>query len=160
MPRIVRVDQETQVQIFRELLTEYASSLGFDLTFQKFQKELNGLPGDYAPPSGCILLALENSDVAGCVALRRISEGVCEMKRLYVRPKFRGKGIGKLLASTIIMEAIKRGYVRMRLDTVPSMVEAIGLYESLGFYDIAPYRHNPIPGARFMELTLTRVAAR
>lgn len=154
MPRIIPFDAETHLQVLRELLTEYVSSLGFDLAFQDFRSELAELPGDYAPPSGCILLAIDKSETAGCVALRKISNRVCEMKRLYVRPVFRGRGIGKLLVTSIILEATRRVYGRMRLDTVPSMLEAISLYKSLGFHDIAPYRHNPIPGARFMELTL------
>jgi ribosomal protein S18 acetylase RimI-like enzyme len=138
----------------RELFREYADALGFDLSFQDFEVELAGLPGGYAPPDGRVLLGLWDAETAGCVVLRRIDETTCEMKRLYVRPEFRGHGIGKALAVAIVREARNVGYQRMRLDTVPWMTEAITLYESLGFRDIEPYRHNPIKGARYMELAL------
>jgi ribosomal protein S18 acetylase RimI-like enzyme len=145
-----------QVAEARALFVEYANSIGFDLSFQNFQKELDGLPGDYAPPHGELLLAWNYGEVSGCVCLRRISDQVCEMKRLYVRPRFRGGGIGNALASTVIEDAVRLGYKRMRLDTVPSMAHAISLYDSLGFKEIEPYRYNPISGARFLELDLTK----
>jgi GNAT superfamily N-acetyltransferase len=136
----------------RELFLEYAQALPFDLSFQDFDRELAELPGRYARPSGCILLAEWVRKLAGCVALRQIGEGICEMKRLYVRPAFRGQGIGKALAQAIIEEGRRIGYKRMRLDTVCE--PAKGLYGSLGFREIPPYQHVPIEGVVFMELEL------
>ncbi len=138
----------------RAIFKEYADWLGYDLCFQGFDRELAELPGDYAPPSGHLLLGVCDERIAGCVALRELSPGVCEMKRLYVRDAFRGRGIGKALATAVTDEARKIGYELMRLDTLPSMSVAIALYRFLGFVDIKPYRENPIEGARFMELVL------
>lgn len=142
------------LQCVRTLFEEYAASLNFDLCFQNFDEELANLPGEYSPPQGCIFLALQDGEPAGCVTLHRLDDGICEMKRLYVRPPFRALGIGKVLAEAIIAEARRKGYKKMCLDTVPSMLEAQALYESLGFQDIEPYRYNPVCGTRFMELTL------
>ena len=136
------------------LFEEYAATLDFALDFQNFEKELAGLPGNYAPPEGCLLLARHRGQVAGCVALRKIDRDICEMKRLFVRLSFRHLGIGAALARTVIQEAKKKGYTRMRLDTVPSMKEAQALYEALGVRKIPPYCHNPVPGALFLELEL------
>jgi putative acetyltransferase len=139
----------------RELFLEYAESLGFSLCFQNFDKELSDLPGDYAPPDGRLLLAEYQGQLAGCVALHKLEPGICEMKRLYLRPRFRGKRLGSALADQVIGEARAIGYRRMRLDTVePVMRDAVAMYRRLGFRDIDPYRANPIPGAMYMELEL------
>ena len=135
----------------RALFGEYAASLGFSLCFQGFDEELATLPGRYAPPTGALLLERG----AGCVALRRIGDGICEMKRLYVRPTSQRSGLGRRLIRTAIDEARVLGYRAMRLDTIPSMTAAIRLYEAFGFRDIAPYTENPIPDARYLELALS-----
>jgi ribosomal protein S18 acetylase RimI-like enzyme len=152
--KIMQVESEEQLAYIRELFKEYAESLGFDLDFQNFEKEFSELPGEYAPPYGCLLLALYGEKIAGCIALRKFNTGICEMKRLYVRPEFRGKGIGKRLSTTIIKKAREIGYRVMRIDTIPTMTEANTLYKMLGFKKIAPYRYNPIQGALFFELQL------
>jgi len=153
----VRIDEatmDTEIPLVRELFQEYASSLEIDLEFQDFTTELATLPGDYAPPGGRILLAREEGRVAGCVGFRPFAGHDCEMKRLYVRPAFRGRGVGQRLARRAIDEARTAGYSRMLLDTLASMITARGLYAELGFHEIPPYRHNPIPGAVFMALDL------
>jgi len=138
-----------------ELFRAYAASLDFGLDFQGFEEELATLPGSYAEPAGCLLLAEVGATPAGCIALRPLpAEGTCEMKRLYVAPDHRGSGAGRLLAEALLAEARARGYRRMRLDTVPGMEAAISLYRRLGFREIAPYRHNPLPGALYFELDL------
>lgn len=139
----------------RELFLEYAQSLSFSLCFQDFDRELAELPGDYAPPEGRLLLAEYEGQLAGCVALHKLDPKVCEMKRLYLRPEFRGKRIGLALAERLMSEARQIGYHKMRLDTVePVMKDAVALYRKLGFKEVAPYRPNPIAGARYMELEL------
>ena len=138
----------------RLLLEEYAASLGIQPCFEGFGDELAALPGNYAPPSGRLLLALQRGDLAGCVALRRLTPEVCEMKRLYVRPGVRSLGIGRMLAQRVIHEGKAAGYRRMWLDTLPTMAAARTLYQQLGFREIAPYRHNPVEGVLFMELQL------
>ncbi|HET9952670.1 MAG TPA: GNAT family N-acetyltransferase [Candidatus Eisenbacteria bacterium] len=137
------------------LFRAYAATLGFALDFQDFDRELATLPGAYAEPGGCLLIAEESGEAVGCVALRPLdAPDVCEMKRLYIAPGSRGRGVGRLLAEGVVAEARARGYSRMRLDTVPGMDAAIALYRRLGFVEIAPYRHNPIPGALYFELRL------
>jgi putative acetyltransferase len=151
--RILQVRDQT-IGVARELLQEYAASLGFNLEFQGFSEELATLPGSYAPPLGRLLLAWVGEEAAGCVALRPIEPGICEMKRLYVRPAFRGAGLGRRLAERVVREARDAGYGKMRLDTLPAMAGARALYQALGFRPIPPYRPNPIDGAVFLELTL------
>lgn len=145
----------TQIAQARELFLEYAGTLSFNLCFQNFEKELAELPGDYAPPDGRLLLAEYDGQLAGCVALHKLEREICEMKRLYLRPQFRGKGVGRALAERIIADARSIGYRRMRLDTVePVMKDAVALYRLLGFKQVAPYRANPIEGAMYMELEM------
>jgi ribosomal protein S18 acetylase RimI-like enzyme len=151
--RISPAESAEQITQVRELFLEYASSLGFSLCFQGFDKELEALPGDYAPPSGRLLLAEYKGAPAACGALHKMQPEICEMKRLYVRPEFRGKRIGRALAESLIAEAGAIGYRCMRLDTIgSSMAAAVSLYRELGFLEIPPYRANPIEGALYMEL--------
>lgn len=153
----VQAESPAQIAQARELFLEYAQSLGFSLCFQSFDKELAELPGDYAPPAGRLLLAEYEGQLVGCVALHKLGDDYefCEMKRLYLRPQFRGKGLGRALADRIIAEARQIGYQRMRLDTVgPVMKDAVAMYRRIGFQEIAPYRANPMPGTLYMELNL------
>ena len=147
---MITIGPADDLAVIRELFTEYAQSLGVDLSFQDFDHELTTLDEFYER----ILIARDDAQAAGCVALRRIDDEICEMKRLYVRPAFRGLNLGRQLAERIIGEARQRRYKRMRLDTLPTMHAAIPLYQTLGFVEIAPYRFNPIEGTRFMELAL------
>ena len=145
---------ESDIATIRSLFHEYAAWLKIDLCFQGFEEEVNALPGLYAPPQGRLYLARVNEQAAGCIALRPLSDDICEMKRLYVRDTFRGMGLGRKLATAVIADAVAIGYQSMRLDTLPTMGAAIDLYESLGFKKIAPYRENPVAGAMFFELRL------
>jgi len=150
-----QTESAAQIAQARELFLEYAQSLGFSLCFQNFDKELANLPGDYSPPDGRLLLAEYDAQLAGCVALRKLEDRICEMKRLYLRPDFRGKRLGRRLADRIIEEARQIGYQRMRLDTVePAMKDAVAMYRRIGFREIAPYCTNPMAGALYMELVL------
>jgi putative acetyltransferase len=152
---LIQAESADDINRARELFKEYAGGLGIDLCFQNFDKELALLPGDYVPPSGRLFLAISDDAANGCVALRMIADGICEMKRLYVRPEFRGTGLGRTLAETIIQTAREIGYDRMRLDTLPGKMDrAIAMYRSLGFKEIEPYYDNPVEGATFMELSL------
>lgn len=151
---LVQAIEELQLEEVRSLFREYEASLDTDLCFQGFELELAGLPGDYSPPGGRLFLARESEMTAGCVALRRIDDSTCEMKRLYLRPEFRGGGRGRGLAEAVISAAREIGYGAMRLDTLPSMREAQSLYRSLGFREIEPYRYNPVEGTIYMELNL------
>jgi putative acetyltransferase len=152
--KIVEARTGNQVSSAMQLIKEYAASLKMDLSFQNFDREMAEFPGDYARPKGRLYLAIEEGDAVGVVVLRKLSGKACEMKRLYVQPEFRGKGIGGMLARRVTEEAQKIGYARMRLDTLSSMKEAIPLYESLGFKRIPPYRFNPHEDVVYMERIL------
>ncbi len=155
MLQILQAETAEHIRQARELFQEYGASLSFNLCFQSFDQELARLPGEYAPPAGRLLLAQWEGKLAGCGALHQLENDVCEMKRLYVRPEFRGKRLGLELAQRLIDEARQSGYSRMRLDTIAGqMDDAIRMYRRLGFQEIAPYRPNPIPGALYMELEL------
>jgi ribosomal protein S18 acetylase RimI-like enzyme len=151
-----------EVELARKLFREYAAGLGVDLCFQNFERELQELPGKYVPPAGRLLLAFEFDGerklLAGCGALRPIEPTICEMKRLYVRPEFRGCGIGRTLTESLIASAREIGYSSMRLDTLPTMQEAHKLYRQLGFQEIPAYVENPVPGSFFLELDLATVS--
>lgn len=154
MIEIRPADLAADLPVVRRLFREYADGLGIDLCFQDFKTELATLPGKYAPPAGRLMLAWIGGEAVGCVALRPIDEGVCEMKRLYVRPAARGKQLGRQLAQRICDEAREAGYRRICLDTLPSMSAAVRLYSELGFKPAAPYVFNPIEGAIFLGLEL------
>jgi GNAT superfamily N-acetyltransferase len=152
---IFQTNTQEDIEQARTLFEEYAASLGISLCFQDFDQELKNLPGKYAPPDGRLLLATDGDELAGCIALRKLSPAVCEMKRLFVRPGFRSHGLGRVLVQTIIDEARKLSYTHMRLDTLPGLMDkAIALYRSFGFNEIGPYCENPVEGAKFMELEL------
>lgn len=140
--------------VARELFREYAAELGMNFCFQGFEQELAGLPGKYAPPLGELLLAETHGEPAGCVAMRPLDDGVCEMKRMYVRPAQRGAGLGRRLASRIVEIARERGYALMRLDTLSSMTPAMSLYRSLGFVECSAYYHNPLPNVVYLQCAL------
>ena len=152
--KIVEAKSDGELDTVKKLFAEYARSLEFDLCFQDFEHELDSLPGEYSPPSGTLLLAVGRGGAYGCVALRRIDESTCEMKRLYVRPDFRHRGIGRSLAERVISIAREMGYRSMKLDTVSAMVEANKLYRELGFVATKPYRFNPLDSCLFLELRL------
>jgi putative acetyltransferase len=158
MLSILQAAGPEQLTIARQLIQEYAAWLEFNLCFQGFEEEMQALPGRYAPPAGRLLVALWDGKLAGVIALRPMDQaGLCEMKRLYVRPEFRGRRIGRILAEYVIREAAETGYSRMRLDTVPGKMDsAIAMYRELGFKETDPYYHTPVGHTLFMELALTR----
>ncbi|MHC4743382.1 MAG: GNAT family N-acetyltransferase [Planctomycetota bacterium] len=151
---IIPARTEEHIEAAKQLFIEYQNCLEFDLDFQNFDQELAALPGEYAPPAGCILFAEYKGDIRGCIALRDLGDGICEMKRLYVRPEYRGLGIGRRLAEAVIDAAKKLDYRSMRLDFVSPRPAAQQLYKSLGFKEIEPYESVPVEGALFMELQL------
>ena len=146
-----------KIAAVRELMREYGASLGVDLSYQNFEEELRGLPGDYAPPLGTLLLAMAGEEAAGCVAIRPLEENFCEMKRLYVRPAWRSTGLGKRLVLAAIEDAQRAGHHFLRLDTLPTMSAARKLYAALGFLPIAPYYQSPVAGTAFLQLDLTKL---
>lgn len=157
MPQIFQAATADDIATVRVLLREYQTLLGVDLSFQDFESEVRALPGTYAPPRGRLLLATHNTIPVGCVALREAGGARAEMKRLFVRPRTRGLGVGKALVSHVLSEAIAMGYTEVVLDTLPTMSEAQRLYEQFGFKDTAPYRPNPIAGSRYLIKLLTKV---
>ena len=138
----------------KDLFLEYANSLNFELCFQNFENEISDLPAQYSEPTGCIILCYKDDKPIGCVGLRKFAEGICEMKRLYLKNEARGKGIGRVLAEKVIEKAKELGYKKMQLDTIETMKEAISLYKSMGFKEISPYRFNPVKGVIYMEIEL------
>lgn len=154
MIEIVEANTKILITKVKELFLEYSESLGFDLSFQNFDAELDNFPVQYSPPTGSLFLALSQNLPIGCVGVRYFEDGICEMKRLFVKPNFRGKRVGRLLAEAAVKAGKFLGYERMRLDTLPTMEKANHLYRSLGFIEIEPYRYNPIEGAKYLELNL------
>jgi putative acetyltransferase len=155
MLTIVQAESEAQIDDARTLFREYEAWFGLDLCFQGFEQELVGLPGKYAMPDGRLYLAHSDEKLAGCIAMRKLEDGICEMKRLFVRRGFRGQKIGLRLIEALIEAARCERYSKMRLDTFPAkMAKAVRLYESYGFHSIAPYYNNPNKGVLFMELVL------
>ena len=148
------VDSEPQLSQVRDIFREYQSSLGIDLCFQNFEEELANLPGKYVPPDGRLYLAYVDGAVAGCIALRKLEDNQCEMKRLYVRPQYRCQNLGRALANKVVEDARQIGYRQMVLDTLPFMTSAQKLYRSLGFCETEPYCYNPVQGALYMRLEL------
>lgn len=155
--KIVAVRSDTDLQAVIECMTEYVEWLDLDLSFQGWVDEIAAMPGKYAPPTGELLVAKSaNGTALGCVALRPLSEGICEMKRLWVRDTAKGMGVGRALVSNAIDFAKKLGYHAIRLDTLPRMIAALKMYASFGFIEIDPYYTTPLPGTHFLELDLTK----
>ena len=158
MTTIVRAGSPEQIAAIRDLFTEYVQWLGINLCYQDYPTEFAELPWKYAPPRGDLLLALVGGQAAGCVALKPIDQETAEFKRFYVRPAFRGRGVGRALGKAIVDVARRLGYRRLWLDTLPSMEAAVAVYIALGFRPIAPWHHTPVKGTLFMELDLRRSA--
>ena len=154
MPTIIQAGTAEEIAQARELFREYGANPDFGTCFKGFEEEMQSLPGMYAPPEGRLLLAYVDGDAAGCIGLRKMEPGFCEVRRLYVRPPFRGQRLGRTLAEAIIAQARQAGYHTARLGTLPVMKEAIALYQSLGFVPVAPYKDNALTGAIYMELAL------
>jgi len=154
MLEIIPAVTDQQIEIIRDIFREYEEFLGFDLCFQDFENELASLPGIYAHPQGRLYLAEYDHKLAGCIALKKIDEGICEMKRLYVRSEFRGLKLGRKLSEMLVAEARVIGYKKMRLDTLKRLKAALSLYQSMGFTETTPYVHNPHDDVVFMELEL------
>ena len=154
MATVIQAGTPEEIAQVRELFREYGTIPDFCACFTGFEEEVQSLPGMYAPPEGRLLLDYVDGDAAGCVGLRKMAPGVCEIRRLYVRPQFRGKRLGRELAEAIIAQAREAGYRTARLGTLPVMKEAIALYQSLGFAQVAPYKANALDGALYMELSL------
>jgi ribosomal protein S18 acetylase RimI-like enzyme len=152
--KIIRAASGEHIAETQRLFRECADFLNVDLCFQDFENEVAQLPGAYSPPDGALLLAVDEATTLGCVALKRIGDGICEMKRLYVRPQGRRRGVGRALATEVIAEAVRLRYIIMRLDTFDWLVEAVRLYESLGFKRIPAYYENPLPRVVYWELDL------
>jgi putative acetyltransferase len=156
--KILQAQTADDIETVRALFREYERFLEVDLCFQGFAEELATLPGRYAPPQGRLLLAWAGEQAAGCVALRPLDDGACEMKRLFIRSAYRGQGLGLMLAQRIIHEAIAVGYTVMRLDTLDTLERAMRIYENLGFQRCAPYYANPLPGVVYWQRALSKPA--
>jgi ribosomal protein S18 acetylase RimI-like enzyme len=154
MPTIIQAGTAEEIAQARELFREYGATPDFGMCFKGFEEEIQSLPGMYVPPEGRLLLAYVDGDAAGCIGLRKMEPGFCEVRRLYVRPRFRGQRLGRMLADAIIAQARQAGYHTARLGTLPVMKEAIALYQSLGFVPVAPYKDNALTAAIYMELAL------
>jgi len=156
---IIKQAQTTsEIEAIRTLFRQYEELLAVDLCFQRFEEELSSLPGKYSLPEGDLLIAFDGEKAVGCVAVRKLNDGVCEMKRLFVKPEARRNGLGRKLATQIIAIARELGYEMMRLDTLVKLTEALDLYQTLGFRKTAPYYENPLPGVIYLELDLKRAS--